>query len=58
MADIVKLKMHKKCGKGGIHCHCCNLWNGKERRTLQQMVRRILKRELNKELEKLKRDEA
>ena len=50
MADIVKMKMHKKCDKGGLHCYCCNSWTGKGRKTLSRMIRRMVKAELKKEL--------
>lgn len=46
--DIFKAKQHKKCGRGGLHCSCCNDYRGNknEKAKLNRIVRRGLKQEL------------
>ncbi|NOR27534.1 MAG: hypothetical protein GQ540_03280 [Lutibacter sp.] len=50
MTDQVKKQMHKRCGVGGIKCSCCNDYNGKERKKLMRMVRRVNKYKIRKKL--------
>lgn len=42
--DAFKAIMHRKCGKGGLSCYCCNDYRGKAKRTLNRLARRALKR--------------
>ena len=53
MANEIKKLMHRKCGKGGIHCECCNRWHGRIRHRLNQMVRRITKQNDKKSFDNL-----
>ena len=45
MTDRFKKLMHKRCGVGGIHCYCCNMYKGKFRRKLNKLARTELKRQ-------------
>lgn len=38
-------------GPGGVKCHCCNNYKGKQRHQLNRMVRRISKRFVDSEIE-------
>jgi len=38
--DDFKANMNKRLGVGGLHCHCCNPYFGKDRKKLRRMARR------------------
>jgi len=44
MADDFRRKLDNLTGKGGVHCYCCNKYNGKERKILRRWARRVLKK--------------
>lgn len=48
MADEFRRLLDKTCGRGGVHCSCCNDFDGrktrKKRRIHKKQVRSILKR--------------
>lgn len=41
--DAFKAIMHRKCGKGGLYCPCCNHHRGKGKAKLNRLARRNLK---------------
>lgn len=41
--DVFRRLMDKRCGKGGVKCHCCNDFHGKSRKKLHRLVRRVLR---------------
>ena len=45
--DAYKAIMHRKCGKGGVACYCCNDYRGKSKRKLNRLARRELNRNLD-----------
>ena len=49
--DAVKAEMNRRCDVGGIKCHCCNEFHGKDKPGLGRMVRRTNKQKLQEEYE-------
>jgi len=49
MKDIFKQLMHDNCSVGGLFCHCCNMWKGKDKKRLNRIVRSMLKQKDLKE---------
>lgn len=43
--NVVKKKMNCRCGVGGMKCHCCNPYVGKDKKKLNRLVRRTLKKD-------------
>lgn len=43
--DAYKAIMHKRVGKGGVACYCCNHYKGKSKAMLNRLARRKLNRE-------------
>lgn len=41
---IHKAIMHRKCGRGGLFCPCCNHYKGKDKAKLTRLARRTVKR--------------
>lgn len=42
--DAYKAIMHRKCGKGGLSCYCCNHYKGKRKAMLNRLARREFNR--------------
>lgn len=49
--DRIKAIMHKRCGKGGVDCECCNGFTGKEKPILNRLARRVAKKQDKKEFD-------
>ena len=47
--DLFKAEMNRRCDVGGIHCHCCNPFRGKDKKMLNRMTRKKLKNDVKKE---------
>lgn len=58
MADKYKKIMHKRSGKGGIHCDCCNKYHGKERKILNLLARRRLDQEDHYKFNSIQKEES
>jgi len=61
--DKFRRKQQKNCDVGGIHCSCCNKYEGKERAKLNKLARKQLKEKDRKDNidmanEKLEDEEA
>lgn len=49
MADDFKKEMNSRCGVGGMKCHCCNDYKGKDKKVLNRLARRTIKQKDKKE---------
>lgn len=47
--DKFRKAQHKHVCVGGIHCHCCNQYHGKNKRKLNRQARATLKSQDKKE---------
>jgi hypothetical protein len=43
--DKFKSKMNQRCEVGGMKCSCCNPYHGKDKKKLNRIARRSLKRD-------------
>jgi hypothetical protein len=47
--DDFRKEQNAVCGVGGLFCHCCNDYTGKERKVLNRLVRRKMKQKKDEE---------
>lgn len=48
MADDFRRGLDRRSGIGGVKCHCCNDYKGKDRKCLRRIVRRGLKQKIRR----------
>lgn len=49
--DDFRKKQQQRCGVGGLHCYCCNEYEGKDKPKLNKLARTSLQRDLRNEVE-------
>lgn len=56
--DIFRRLLDKRTGKGGVKCSCCNKgYRGKDRKKLRRLARHIMKRQREKEVFQVPREQ-
>jgi hypothetical protein len=55
--DEFKKCMNQACSIGGVHCDCCNPYQGKNKPKLNRIARRKLKQQTSNEIKHLGEDD-